>query len=105
MAAGCNSGNSYQIKRASCPFFLCWDTTPTNIHTITFKGYFVYTMKTNDLIKTLRHFDVQHDYWLYSGDELALLFPEPAESRGRAVRLARCQIDPDVPLRASDQQA
>jgi len=50
----------------------------------------VYTMKTNDLIKTLRHFDVQHDYWLYSGDELALLFPEPPQQLKNAI-LRHCK--------------
>ncbi|WP_370689170.1 type IV toxin-antitoxin system AbiEi family antitoxin [Aeromonas sp. SG16] len=45
-------------------------------------------MKTSQLIKQLRYFDCQHDYWLYSLHELALIFPdeEPQQLKNSLVR-------------------
>lgn len=45
-------------------------------------------MKSSELIKQLRLFDQQHDYWLYALHELALLFPdeEPQQLKNSLVR-------------------
>lgn len=45
-------------------------------------------MKSSELIKQLRHFDRQHDCWLYSLHELALIFPdeEPQQLKNSLVR-------------------
>ncbi|MFQ2133273.1 type IV toxin-antitoxin system AbiEi family antitoxin [Aeromonas hydrophila] len=45
-------------------------------------------MKSSTLIKQLRHFDREHDYWLYSMHELALLCPdeEPQQFKNSLVR-------------------
>jgi len=59
----------------------------SNIHKVTIHGYYM-RMKSSELIKQLRHFDRQHDYWLYALHELALLFPEeePQQLKNSLVR-------------------
>ncbi|WP_406568312.1 type IV toxin-antitoxin system AbiEi family antitoxin [Aeromonas caviae] len=58
-----------------------------SIHKIIFFYYYV-CMKSSELVKQLRHFDQQHDYWLYSLHELALIFPdeEPQQLKNSLVR-------------------
>jgi len=34
------------------------------------------SMKSSELIAQLRHFDQQHDCWVYAHHELALMFPK-----------------------------
>lgn len=57
------------------------------IHKIIIFSYCV-CMKFSELIKQLRHFDQQHDYWLYDLHELALIFPneEPQQLKNSLVR-------------------
>lgn len=57
------------------------------IHKIIFFYYYV-RMKSSELVKQLRYFDQQHDYWLYSLHELALIFPdeEPQQLKNSLVR-------------------
>lgn len=44
-------------------------------------------MKSSELIKRLRHFDRKHDYWLYSLNELALIFSEkPQQIKNSTMR-------------------
>ncbi|PPA31093.1 hypothetical protein C3737_02575 [Aeromonas jandaei] len=45
-------------------------------------------MKSSELVKQLRYFDQQHDYWLYSLNELALIFPseKPQQLKNSLVR-------------------
>lgn len=48
-------------------------------------------MRSSTLLQQLRYFDRQHDYWLYSLPELALIFPneEPQQLKNSLVRQCR----------------
>ncbi|MCX7129593.1 hypothetical protein [Aeromonas sp.] len=63
---------------------LCYKNT---IRKVIIFGYYVF-MKSSELLKQLRHFDREHDYWLYMVPELALLFPDekPQQLKNSLVR-------------------
>lgn len=48
-------------------------------------------MKSSELIKQLRFFDRQHDYWLYSLQELALLFPGEEQQQLKNSLVRQCK--------------
>jgi len=48
-------------------------------------------MKSSVLIKQLRFFDRQHDYWLYALHELALLFPDEKPQQLKNALMRHCK--------------
>ncbi|HAU4875226.1 type IV toxin-antitoxin system AbiEi family antitoxin [Aeromonas hydrophila] len=66
------------------------ESSCTDIQKVTILSYFKY-MKSSELIKQLRHFDRQHDYWLYRCQELAILFPAEAPQQLKNSLVRQCR--------------
>lgn len=60
------------------------------IHKVIFLSYYM-CMKSSELLKQLRHFDREHDYWLYTVHELALLFPDEKSQQLKNSLVRQCK--------------
>ncbi len=60
------------------------------IHKVIYFSYYT-CMKSSELLKQLRHFDREHDYWLYTVHELALLFPDEKNQQLKNSLVRQCK--------------